>query len=182
MMSIVYIFWMYVLLFGIIGAMRGWAKELMVIFSVITALAVNLLLETYFPLMRNLADPNNQAPDALKALFWIRTMILIALVYFGYQTVNISRFAPKAARERLQDSLFGAVLGGVNGYLVAGSMLYYNHVSRYPYPNIISEAVEPAIVVSVQRMMDIMPPHFLGAPTIYFAVIIILIFIIIVYI
>ena len=45
MMSVVYIFWMYVFLFGIIGAMRGWAKELMVIFSVVTSLAVNLLLE-----------------------------------------------------------------------------------------------------------------------------------------
>lgn len=182
MMSVVYIFWMYVFLFGIIGAMRGWAKELMVVFSVITALAVNLLLETYFPLMRNLADPNNQAPDALKALFWIRTVILIALVYFGYQTVNISRFAPKAARERLQDSLFGAVLGGVNGYLIAGSILWYIDVAKYPYPNVISQPLEPAIVLSVQNMMKVMPPHFLGAPTIYFAVIIILIFIIIVYI
>ncbi|NJN79252.1 MAG: hypothetical protein HC797_01560 [Anaerolineales bacterium] len=54
MMSIVYIFWMYVILFGIIGAMRGWAKELLVIFSVVTALAVNLLLEKYIPLVRDL--------------------------------------------------------------------------------------------------------------------------------
>ena len=45
MMSIVYIFWMYVILFAVIGAMRGWAKELLVAFSVITALAVILLLE-----------------------------------------------------------------------------------------------------------------------------------------
>jgi hypothetical protein len=73
MMSIVYLFWMYVLLFAVIGAMRGWAKELLVAFSVITSLAVNLLLEKYIPLVRDL-------DDASSSVFWIRTIILIALV------------------------------------------------------------------------------------------------------
>lgn len=175
MMSVVYLFWMYVFLFGVIGAMRGWAKELMVIFSVVTSLAVNLLLEKYIPLVRDLDKTTT-------SVFWIRVLILIALVYFGYQTVNISRLAGKAVRERLQDSLFGAVLGGINGYLVAGTVLYYNHVANYPYPNVISPATDPAIVEAIARMMNYMPPRFLGEPGIYFAVIVILIFIIVVYI
>ncbi|MCL4268867.1 MAG: CvpA family protein [Anaerolineales bacterium] len=175
MMSVVYLFWMYVFLFGVIGAMRGWAKELMVIFSVVTSLAVNLLLEKYIPLVRDL-------DKASTSVFWIRVLILIALVYFGYQTVNISRFASKAARERLQDSLFGAVLGGINGYLVAGTILYYNHVANYPFPKVVSPATDPAIIDAIARMMNYMPPRFLGEPGIYFAVIIILIFIIVVYI
>lgn len=182
MMSVIYIFWMYVFLFGIIGAMRGWAKELMVIFSVITSLAVNLLLEKYFPLVRSMVESGGQDRDAAVALFWIRGVILIALVYFGYQTVNISRFAPKAARERLQDSLFGAVLGGINGYLVAGSILFYNHVANYPFERIISRATDPTIAFSIEEMMAYMPPQFLRDPQIYFAVIIILVFIIVVYI
>ena len=175
MMSIIYIFWMYVLLFAVIGAMRGWAKELLVAFSVVTALAVNLLLEKYIPLVRD-------QDKASSSVFWIRTIILIALVYFGYQTVSISRFASKAARERLQDSLFGAVLGGLNGYLVAGTVLFYNHVANYPYPDIVSPATDPVIVQAIEVMMKYMPPRFLGEPGIYFAVIIILIFIIVVYI
>ena len=175
MMSIVYIFWMYVILFGVIGAMRGWAKELLVIFSVITALAVNLLLEKYIPLVRDL-------DKASTSVFWTRVLILSALVYFGYQSVNVSRFAPKANREKLQDSLFGAVLGGVSGYLIAGSVLYYIHVANYPNPNVISRPADPALAEVVERMMAVMPPRFLGEPGIYFAVIIILIFIIVVYI
>jgi uncharacterized membrane protein required for colicin V production len=174
MMSIVYLFWMYVILFAVIGAMRGWAKELLVVFSVVTSLAMNLLLEKYIPLVRDLQDP--------KSLFWIRTLILIALVYFGYQTVSLPRLASKAARERLQDALFGAVLGGINGYLVAGTLLYYNHIAQYPYPKIISPATDPAILEVIGRMMNYMPPRFLGEPGIYFAVIIILIFIIVVYV
>jgi hypothetical protein len=175
MMSVVYLFWMFVFLFGVIGAMRGWAKELMVSFSVVTSLAVNLLLEKYIPLVRDL-------DKASGSVFWIRILILIALVYFGYQTVSISRFASKAMRERLQDSMFGAVLGGFNGYLIAGSVLYYNHVANYPYPDILSPAADPAIIESIEAMMRYMPPRFLGEPGIYFAVIIILIFIIVVYI
>ena len=175
MMSIIYLFWMYVLLFAVIGAMRGWAKELMVIFSVVTSLAVNLLLEKYIPLVRDL-------DKASGSVFWIRTLILIALVYFGYQTVSISRFASKAVRERLQDSMFGAVLGGFNGYLIAGSILFYIHMANYPYPDIISRAADPTIAAAVETMMKYMPPRFLGEPSIYFAVIIILIFIIVVYI
>ncbi|MCZ2128142.1 MAG: CvpA family protein [Anaerolineales bacterium] len=182
MMSVVYLFWMFVFLFGVIGAVRGWAKELMVIFSVVTALAVNLLLEKYVPLTRNLVNPANPTQDALTAQFWIRSIILVALVFFGYQTVNVSRFASKAARERLQDSMFGAVLGGVNGYLVAGSLLFYNHMGNYPFPKIISRATDPQIVAAIDRLMQALPPRFLAEPQVYFVVIIILIFIIVVYI
>lgn len=176
MMSIVYIFWMYIVLFAVIGAMRGWAKELLVAFSAITALAVNLLLEKYIPLVRDL-------PDNSGSVFWIRSIILVALVYFGYQTVAvIPRLASRAARERLQDSLFGAVVGGINGYFIAGSILFYNHVAEYPYKHIISPATDPAVIAAIDAILKYMPPRLLGEPGIYFAVIIIMIFIIVVYI
>ena len=176
MMSIVYLFWMYVILFAIIGAMRGWVKELLVIFSATTALAVNLLLEKYIPLVRDL-------PDNSSSVFWIRSLILVSLVYFGYQTVAVvPRLASKAARERLQDALFGAVVGGINGYFVAGSVLFYNHVAEYPYRNVISPATDPAMIAAIDTLFKYMPPRLLGEPGIYFAVIIILIFIIVVYI
>jgi hypothetical protein len=175
MMSMVYIFWTFVILFSIIGAMRGWAKELLVSFSVVTALAVTLLLEKYIPIVRDLDKTST-------SIFWVRTLILISLVYFGYQTVSIARFSSKAARERLQDSLFGMVLGAFNGYLIAGSLLYYYYVAGYPYPKIISAPTDQAIIDAIDTMMRYMPPRFLGEPAIYFAVIIILIFIIVVYI
>jgi uncharacterized membrane protein required for colicin V production len=177
MMSVVYVLWMYVILFAVIGAMRGWAKELMVSFSVITALAVNYLLKRYIPIVQAL-------PDNSSSLFWVRGLILVGLVYFGYQTVvAIPRLASKAARERLQDSLFGVVLGAVNGYLIAGTLLFYLDQAAYPYPNIVS--APPAgtpLAESVAFMMQYMPPRWLGEPGIYFAVILVLIFIIVVYI
>jgi hypothetical protein len=176
MMSIVYVFWMYVILFAVIGAMRGWAKELLVSFSVITALAVNHLLRSYLPLVRDL-------PENTSSLFWIRSLIVISLVYFGYQTVLvIPRLAAKAARERLQDALFGAVLGAINGYLVVGTILFYYYMAVYPYPHIISPPTDATVAATIDTMMRYMPPRLLGEPGIYFAVIIVLIFIIVVYI
>ena len=100
MMSIVYLFWMYVILFAIVGWMRGWAKELLVAFSVIVALTLNHVLRKYVPAVQLL-------PAESVSLFWILGLVLIALVFFGYQTVAlIPHLQAKATRERLQDSLF----------------------------------------------------------------------------
>lgn len=176
MMSIVYVFWMYVILFGVIGAMRGWAKELLVAFSVILSLALTHVLRKYIPLARDL-------PETDPSLFWVRTIILLVLVYFGYQTViSIPHLASRAARERLQDTLFGAILGGLNGYFVAGSVLYYVHVADYSFQNVILKPTDPELLSTVNQMMQYMPPQLLGEPGIYFAIILAFVFILVVYI
>jgi uncharacterized membrane protein required for colicin V production len=166
---------MYVILFAVIGMLRGWAKELLVAFSVILALALNLLLKQYIPIVRDL-------PDDSSSLFWIRTLILVALVYFGYQTVAlVPHLASKAVRERLQDALFGAILGAINGYLIAGTVLFYLDQAKYPYPNVVS-APPAQLAATIAQMMAYMPPHLLGVPSIYFAVILCFIFVIVVYV
>jgi uncharacterized membrane protein required for colicin V production len=176
MMSIVYVFWMYVILFAIVGAMRGWAKELLVSFSVVLALALNHVLKKYIPLAQNLAEND-------VSLFWVRTAILLVLVFFGYQTViSIPHLAARAARERLQDSLFGGMLGAINGYLVAGTILYYMYIADYPFEKVVSRPTDQAIVETVNQMMLYMPPRLLGEPGIYFAIIVAFIFVLVVYI
>jgi hypothetical protein len=176
MMSIVYLFWMYVILFALVGWMRGWAKELLVSFSVILALALNHVIRRYIPIARDLVDTD-------VSLFWVRTIVLLVLVYFGYQTViSIPHLASRARSERLQDTLFGAFLGGVNGYLIAGSILHYMHVAGYPFERVISRPTEPTLVETVNQMMLYMPPQLLGEPGIYFAIILAFVFVLVVYI
>lgn len=175
MMSIVYVFWMYVVLFAVIGAMRGWAKELLVSFSVILALTTNHVLRRYIPLVSAL-------PEDSSSLFWIRAMIVVTLVYFGYQTViSIARLASRATRERLQDTLFGIFMGAINGYLISGTVLFYLHQANYPFSNIVS-APTGNVLTQVQTLMNWMPPHLLGEPGIYFAVLICFIFVLVVFI
>ncbi|MBV6396652.1 MAG: hypothetical protein HFACDABA_02252 [Anaerolineales bacterium] len=175
MISIIYVFWMYVFLFGVIGMLRGWAKELLVAFAVVVALTLNFLLRKFAPVVSTL-----DGDDA--TLFWIREIILLTLVYFGYQTViSVARLQAGARRERLQDSLFGLVLGGVNGYLVAGSSWFYLDAANYPFPNIF---ITPTgeLAAKIDAMMNLMPPFALGEPAIYFASVIVLVFILVVYV
>ena len=176
MMSIVYLFWMYVVLFAFIGGMRGWAKELLVTFSVILALAINHVLRKYIPIANSLAENDMN-------LFWIRTLILAVLVYFGYQTVvTIQHLASRAVREKFQDTFIGFLLGGFNGYLISGTLLYYMHVAGYPFSRVISPPTDQNLVNTVNQMMLYMPPQLLGEPGIYFAIIIAFVFVIVVYI
>ena len=109
-------------------------------------------------------------------------MIVVTLVYFGYQTVvSIARLAARATRERLQDTLFGIFMGAINGYLIAGTILFYLHEAKYPFPEIVSVPTG-SILESIQIMMNWMPPHLLGEPGVYFAVLICFIFVIVVFI
>jgi hypothetical protein len=175
MINLIYVFWMYVILFAVIGMLRGWAKELLVSFAVIVTLTLNFMLHRFMPVVKEL-------PDNHPSLFWIRIAVLAALVYFGYQTViSMARLQAGARRERLQDSLFGAVMGGINGYLIAGTVWYYIDRAGYPFPNII---IPPSgeLATKVATIMNYMPPHVLGEPAIYFASTIVLIFILVVYI
>ncbi|HQU36050.1 MAG TPA: CvpA family protein [Anaerolineales bacterium] len=176
MMSIDIVFWMYVLLFGFIGGMRGWAKELLVTFSAILALAINNVLRKFVPLVVGMQDSDIN-------LFWARIIVLTVLVYFGYQTVvSIQHLASRAVRERFQDTVIGVLLGGVNGYFIAGSVLFYLDKAKYPFSQIVAAPTDPNLLTKINNMMLYMPPALLGDPGIYFAIILAFVFIIVVYI
>ena len=182
MISLNFIFWMYIILFGVIGAMRGWAKELLVSFSVILALALNHLLVTYAPFIQTmvLPTPNATGGTSTPELFWVRALSVVVLVFFGYQTVNLPRLAQRAARERLQDLMLGLVMGMVNGYLIFGTLWFYLHDAAYPFAAI--TAPGPNAEAAVRSLMAVMPPHLLGDPWIYVAVILAFVFVLVVFI
>jgi uncharacterized membrane protein required for colicin V production len=178
MVSLVVVFWMYVILFAVIGAMRGWARELLVAFAVILALFITSVLERFVPFIsRTLAT-------IPATLFWLRSIIIIALVFFGYQTPNIPRLAQqnRFARDRLQDILLGVFLGALNGYLIVGTLWYYMDAADYPFSNLISAPTGNVLEVT-NRMMAAMPPELLGGSSaIYFAVALAFEFVLVVFI
>jgi uncharacterized membrane protein required for colicin V production len=171
------IFYLFVVLFAIIGMTRGWAKELLVSFSVILALFIITLLERFVPFIRD-----NLVIAAGTPLFWMRTIIVVAMVFFGYQGPNIPRLAStnRFVRERLQDSLLGFFLGAINGYLVWGTIWYYLQDAGYPFP-FIYPAPAGETADTIQRLLTLLPPHWLGTPTIFFAVAIAFAFVLVVF-
>jgi len=175
MVSLTFMFWMFVVLFGIVGAMRGWAKELLVVFSVIVALAFNHLLQRYVPFI-------NVLPIDGLAMFWLRAIILVVLVFFGYQTVSMQHFSGKANREKLQDSLLGFVLGALNGYLVVGTLWFYLDQAQYPFAYITAPSSADQMGQAALSLLQNMPPRLLGEPAIYFAVMLSFVFVLVVFI
>ncbi|HQE92877.1 MAG TPA: CvpA family protein [Anaerolineae bacterium] len=109
------------LLFGIIGALRGWAKELLVTFSVILARFVETVLLKYVPVVST--SLQTMATNDYKTWFYVRSIIFGLIVASGYATTVISsHLGAKARKEKLQDSLLGFFLGAVNGFLVIGML------------------------------------------------------------
>jgi hypothetical protein len=173
------IFWMYVILFAVIGAMRGWAKELMVTFSVVLSLFLLTVLETYVGPVKN-----TLVAAGGTTLFWVRSTVVILLTFFGYQTPNIRGIAgARFARERLQDTLLGFMIGALNGYLVVGTLWWFLDDAGYPFPNLIIPPVPGTPMGdAANRIMAWLPPDWMTIPWVYFAVGIAFLFVIIVFI
>ena len=176
MVSLLFIFWMYVILFAVIGGMRGWAKEILVTFSVILAIFIISVLERFVPFIR----------DAIvgTARFWIRTVIMLALVFFGYQGPNIPRLAAnnRFVRERLQDILLGIFLGAINGFLIFGTIWFFLNEAQYPFDLISAPDTNTPVGQAALNMIKLLPPAWLGAPSIYFAVALAFVFVLVVFV
>jgi uncharacterized membrane protein required for colicin V production len=185
MISLMVVFYIFLITFAIIGGLRGWAKELLVVFSVVLAFFLIFLLEKFSPFIRpfgtvfptadvivpfDTLPPDVQGP--LKTQFWARTVILIVLVFFGYQTTGISRLAAAVRRERVQDFILGIIFGAVNGYLIIGTIWSYMDSAHYPFfPLIISPTEGDPLGVTALNLISKLPPMWLGnEPWIYIAV------------
>lgn len=117
-------------LFGLIGGLRGWAKEIIVACSVIVALFFqHVLLLPMLP-FKNLFD--DLAPTTQ---FYTRAVVFIIITIFGYASPTvIGRIGGKVARERLQDILLGFFIGLLNGFLIVGTLLAFLDMSYFGVP------------------------------------------------
>jgi hypothetical protein len=176
MLSLTFVFWMFVALFALIGAMRGWARELLVSFAVILALFIISVLEHFVPFMRDTITGESR--------FWVRSGILAVLAFFGYQTPNLPRLAGsnRFIRETLQDTLLGLFLGALNGYLIFGTLWFYLHDAGYPFPYITAPNAADALGQEALKLIPLLPPAWLGTPVIYFAVALAFVFVLVVFI
>jgi uncharacterized membrane protein required for colicin V production len=180
MISLHVILFIFMALFALIGMLRGWAKELLVTFSIILALFTMTVLENFVPFYKETLK--NALPESV---FWIRSGVLTVLVFFGYQTPRIPKFAESGrfVRNLLQDSLLGTFLGAVNGFLLVGTIWFYLDAAKYPFPFVL--APDPATINGIASLnwINYLPPAWLMAsPAIYFAVAICFIFVLVVFI
>ena len=181
MISILVVFYLFLFVFAVIGSMRGWAKELLVIFSVILALAFIAVLENLIPVVAPFLTSNTTIQ------FWMRMAIVMVMVFFGYQTPKLARFSRAAERrDQIQDVMLGFIMGGVSGYFVAGTLWSFINSAGYPYGIgkwLIPPSADQYLGEATLTMIKYLPPVWLGVePTIYIAVVLAFIFVIVVFI
>ena len=176
MVSLTVVFGVFVVLFGIIGAMRGWAKELLVTSAVVLGLFLNQILEAYIPPYRTALAAQPAGTE-----FLIRSGLLVLLGFFGYQTPNIRALQPKVVRERVEEILLGLLLGTLNGYLLFGSIWFYLHQAGYEITTLVTPP-EGELAEQIAGLVDFLPPSLLPIPQVFFAVGVVFVFIIVVFV
>jgi uncharacterized membrane protein required for colicin V production len=167
MLSLNIAFWMFILIFALIGAMRGWAKELLVIFAVVTAVFMTYILEHHVPFVRD-----SQLFESETSLFWLRTSILTAMVFFGYSTPSIPKLSEisRFSQHSLESAMLGFFLGILNGYMIIGTLWSYLDSAGYPF-DIVSAPIAGTAAGDISlRMIPWFLPAWLTPPLIYFAI------------
>lgn len=178
MISLLVVFYLFLGLFSIMGAMRGWAKEMLVIFSVVLALAFIVVIENYIPYISDFLVAN---PDIQ---IWVRVIAVIGFAFFGYESPRFSRIGKATERrERLQDILLGAILGAVSGYMIIGSLWSYIGSAGYPLDYVIPPSPEWPLGEATMKVMNLLPPEWLGqTPTVFIAMVFAFLIVIVVFV
>jgi uncharacterized membrane protein required for colicin V production len=166
MISIHIVFWMFVLIFAVIGALRGWARELLVTFALVISIFLLSIIHTFAPGLEK-----SIAKDAAANLFWFKFAVTVVLVVGGYQSVSIPRISasPRLVRGNLQDTLLGLFIGLVNGFLIVGTIWFYLHDAKYPLDIINAPIAGTTAGDAALKMIPYLAPSWLTSPSVYFA-------------
>lgn len=178
MIALVIVFYLFLGVFAFVGSQRGWAKELLVVFSIVLALALIWVLENLMPVVKPAINSNPVIQ------YWVRTLIVLGLTFFGYQSPKISRVMKATEKkDRIQDVLLGLFMGLISGFFVVGSLWYFASVAGYPGLDNFIVAPQGPLADTTQRVLNLLPPVWLGkSPNIIIAVVFAFIFVIVVFI
>ena len=198
------VFIMVVVIFALIGSLRGWAKELIVSFSVVLAFFIEQILTEMVPPLHSLW--NGMQP---LSRFWVRIAMFSIIILFGYASPSVAqRLGSKVARERLQDVLLGFFIGLLNGLLIVGALWFYVDEACYGVPSdqytvqqVMTESgdIEEQVVYNsgaegiggikpptedstAWKIIPYLPPRLISGPPLYLAVGLAFVFVFIVFI
>lgn len=193
MISLGTLFWLMIILFGVIGALRGWTKEVIATSGLVLSLfTLNQFGAVLIGLLSN--TPTTATAPIERQHFYILAMVHLSIAFFSYQG---PAFAGTRVRDRLrvrdsvQDKLLGGLVGGLNGYLIFGTVWAFveyqaqsagNWVRLAPgvqYPFEPTVLLRPDIGLSAYTLMERLPLPML-APYLPILVVVVFLFVIVV--
>jgi uncharacterized membrane protein required for colicin V production len=166
MISLQVIFWIFVIIFAVIGAVRGWAREVLVIFSSVLGIFIIFLLENFADFAHKSELFTNPTSH-----FWLQSVLFVGLVFFGYQVPNLPALAGHVRffTGSIVDNLAGLLLGAINGYFIFGTLWFFMDAAGYPFSIISAPEAGTKIGDAAINLLAYLPPHWLVSPAIYFS-------------
>lgn len=168
MIAMVTVFMFFLIVFGCIGAARGWAKELLIVISVILGLAAISLVEDLLGFKNTLFRENTMLQ------YWFRSAIILLMVFFGYKSPSLPRLQQATEkRGMIQENLLGFVFGILSGFFVIGTLWSFASQANYPHFAKFITAVPAELSDITSRVMNLLPPVWLAQPTTIFIFVVI---------
>lgn len=180
MLGLNVVFYMFIIVFAVIGLMRGFAKEILVTFSALVSLFILTLITAYVPVVQKvLVNMNDGLPWLL-----LRIGLVTLIVLAGYQTANIPRFSTndKFTQVKRIFPILGMFLGAINGFLIFGSIWFFIDQAKYPFPFFYSPPDNHPVAAAIKLMIPLLAPSWLVVPTIYFVIAIAFVLILVVFV
>lgn len=149
MVQLGYFLWAMVVLFAVMGFVRGATREIIAMAGIVLALFVIEQLGDVIltPLIGS---------ASLAQQFYVYAGFLALFTLFAYESparFERAEHSGRDAREGLQEGLLGATVGGVNAYLFFGSLWYYMDVLHYPLsPSITAPPLNSASAQLVNQL------------------------------
>ena len=133
MIQLYSLMWILAIFGGILGVMRGWNREVVALAGILLGM---FALFQFDALLRGtilLSFPRSQA-------FLVQIGLFLAIVFLAYQ--NRSLVPDDDNEVSIQESILGAFVGFINGYMIGGSLWYFIDINEYPFsPNIVAPLV-----------------------------------------
>ncbi|MCS7251288.1 MAG: hypothetical protein NZ572_02450 [Thermoflexus sp.] len=160
------VFWAFVLIFAFIGALRGVAKEILVSASIVGIMFLFSLLQQFLP---GIWESFTRDPATG---FLTETIAIGTAALFGYAGPTLSmQLAGRAKREKGVEIIAGFAAGAINGWLIAGSILFFLHHAGYPFRDILQP---PGPDSPLMDLLPWTPPAVMKPPVLYFMVVAVL--------
>ncbi|MCB9434988.1 MAG: CvpA family protein [Ardenticatenaceae bacterium] len=188
------VFWLMVGFFALVGVMRGWTKEVVATAGLVLSLfAINAFGYQLTTILSDIPITDQFNEALRRQQFYYLTTIHLTIAFFSYQG---PAFAGRTIAERLrvrdslQDKLLGGLVGGLNGYLIVGTLwglLEYVHTATgwvavpgnltYPFP--IETITRPTAALALTNLISDLPLPLL-APYLPYLVVIVFLFVLVV--
>jgi hypothetical protein len=188
MMSIALFFYVNLIVFAVIGAMRGWAREILVAFSLVLSIFIFSIFVEFQDIFKSIPVIGSLAKFMSgkgEGVFYVRMVIVILALIFGYQSPSLPMLQKgkgKLSGGKITDSMLGFFVGALNGFFFLGTIWYYMHISDYPIDAFAKPKASDPMGPAALQLLELLPPVWMTSPWIFIIVALFAAFIVMVFI